>query len=751
MRWMWCEAFASIREHSCLTLPCLAPIIRHFMRKTPQCGWWTVALVAMMVVSGCKKQPAAASASGSTPETIKAVAASAVAPASRAASLGFAAHLPPTTEAYFGTINLSAHAAALKETNYFKDLTAFLDDRVPAPAAGAAPKTPAKPKVLEKLGDNDFFISLGKGSTKAITTLQKISALYSEVMYRSIMSGTKPGVQPGSGGKDMLLLQMFKEPEMIQRLADAMASFELPPIMIGIRTDKPEELMKQMVPEEQLAIVRKKAKVSQVTTTMSGHFTLIEGMGKDVFTEDMKKLWLASLPPEASSSLPVLERTYAALQSKTMALAYGTVGGYLVVTLGSTRPDLEFVIDPAASLAARPELSVLAPYQGKNLVAVTYVEGNALQAMQSPEPIQPIARGLLAGLKQSPVFADMAKQLEPKVAALAPLEQQMHTKPYTTLVGVAWWDKGLHVEVDGGLSPRGLEGNKPLKFASLVDESNVVFAADYHGDPQAAAAVRAYVEAWADIARTAGLELAKANLFGENGSKMSTWIDLEIVPQIVSFYAASKTMYGKGLGNEHAWVMDLGGRMPALPGLPPPDPKAETKMLRIAGIDDVLDRKLISDSWAQMNTALNGVAKAFPMLGGQGLPAAEASSKSGTTLYNYQLPFDSDDLTLCSAVSDKVFMLGTSKNQQEDIAARLLRAAPGAGTPTMLWRMSWPNLREAIKGFSPSAPAEPAADNMKAVSKWMAPFGEMRGRVWIDAGHVRNSITWDLKDVTKFD
>ncbi|MDB6073837.1 MAG: hypothetical protein JWO89_1477 [Verrucomicrobiaceae bacterium] len=725
------------------------------MRKTLNGGWWTVALAAMMAVSGCKKQPAAASASASTktPDTIKAIAASAVEPASRAASLGFAAHLPPTTEAYIGTINLPAHAAALKDTNYFKDLTAFLDDRVPAPAAtaGAAPKTPAKPKVLEKLAGNDFFISLGKGAAKSLSAMQKFSAIYSEVSYQMLMRGTKPGAQPGPGPSNPLLLALLEDPELIKRLSDALTGLELPPLMIGIRSDKPVEVLKELLPEEMLAMVRKKAKVSQVTTNLSGSFTLIEGTGKNLLDDDMRKLWLGLLPPEAESVKPALESALTALQAKTFAVSYGTAGGYVIVTLGSSRPDLQFITEPGASLAARPELSVLAPYQSKNLVAVSYMEGNALQSLQDPEPIQPMLRGLVAGLKKSPVFADMAKILEPKVAALAPLERQMHTKVLTTLVGVAWWDKGLHVEVDGGLSPRGLEGNKPLKFASLVDEKNVVFAADYHGDPHASAAFRSYAEAWAEVLRVAGLELAKANLFGENGGKMSTWVDLEIVPQIVSFYAASKTMYGKGLGNEHAWVMDLGGRMPALPGLPPPDPKAETKMLRVAGIDDVLDRKLIGDSWAQMNIALNGVAKAFPMLGGVGLPPAEVSSKSGTTFYNYQLPFESDDLTLCSGVNDKVFMLGTSKNLQEDIAARLLRAEPSPGTPTMLWRMSWPKVREAIKGFSPSAPAEPAADNMKAMSKWMAPLGEMRGRVWIDAGHVRNSITWDLKDVTKFD
>ncbi|MDB6140632.1 MAG: hypothetical protein JWO94_3704, partial [Verrucomicrobiaceae bacterium] len=717
------------------------------------------------LVSGCKKEQAAAVAGTSAAKSVTAATS-----VSRAAGLGFAAHLPTSTEAYFGTLNLPAHAKALKETNYFKDLSAFLDDRVPAPAAGAVPDAPIKPKALDKLAWNDFFISLGKGSAKSLASLQKFSAFYSELSYRALMSGsqlpktppptTPPGIEPekpsvgdlpGNLTKNPVFAALFADPELVKRVADALVDLELPPIMIGIHADKPDEVLKQLIPEDLLANVRKKAKVSQVTTALSGQFTLIEGTGKDVYTDELKKTYLALLPPEAAELLPMFESAYTTMQSKKVALAYGTVGGYVVVTIGSNRPDLDFVVEPATSLAARPEFSVMTPFQAKDLTAVMFMEGATLQAMQNPEPLQPIMRGLLAGLKQSPVFGGMAKALEPKVAALAPIEHQLHAKPLTTLVGVGWWDKGLHMEFDGGVSPKGIEGAKPLKFASLIDDPDALLAVNYHGDPQTAAIARAYMEALADVLRTAGLELAKANFFGEQGTKMASWIDLEIVPQLVSFYNASKTMYARGVGNEHAWVLDLGGHMPALPGLPPPDPKGGTKMLRVAGVDEVLDRKLISDSWTQMEAALTGMAKAFPMLGGQGLPAAETSSKSGMNFSAYALPFDSEDLLLCASVGDKVCMLGTSKSQQEDIAARLLRAAPSPDTPTALWRLSWPKVREAVKTFAPEAPAAPAADNMKAVSKWMAPLGEMRGRFWIEAGHVRNSFSWDMKDTTKFD
>ena len=40
---------------------------------------------------------------------------------------------------------------------------------------------------------------------------------------------------------------------------------------------------------------------------------------------------------------------------------------------------------------------------------------------------------------------------------------------------------------------------------------------------------------------------------------------------------------------------------------------------------------------------------------------------------------------------------------------------------------------------------------MKAATKWMEPLGDLRGRMWIESGRVRNSISWEMKDTIKFD
>ena len=724
----------------------LAPNTPHCMRMTLRTGWWMMALAVMLPALGCKKdlaQSAGSAAEGKQP----------IAPSSwamHAAKLGFVAHLPADTEACFGTLNLPVHTAALKQTNYFKDLTAFLDDKMPAPTAGTE-KISDKPKLMEKLMGGDFFISMGKGAAKSIRGWQKLSSFYTEMTYRNLMAGVTPGAKPGRDGKDQMLNALIKDPDLVKRLAAALVDVEFPPLTVGVRTDKPDEVLKDLLPDDLLAQLKKKARVSQVTTNLNGKFTLIEATGKALLTDEMKRQWLDGLGAAASASQAEIGNAVDALQAKPFTLAYGTTDGYLIVSLGNARPSLQFATDASTSLISRPEFGTLAPYEGKSLLAVFFAEGGALQSMQNPEPLQPIARGLLAGLEQNPLFAALAKTLESKVAALATIEHELHARPMNTVIGAAWWDKGLHIETEGGLNPKGLDSGKPLSFASLLEDPNVVLATSYHADAQLTAALRAYFEGLADVLHVAGQGLAKAGMFGEPGPKMATWIDLEVVPQLVSFYNGSKTLYSKALGDEHAWVIDLGGRMPPIPGLAAADPKTETKMVRIVALDDVADRKLIGSSWLQMNDALDCITKAFPMLAGQKMPKPDVSNSAGVTCYSYPLPTGSDDLLPCVSVSDKLFMLGTSKNLQQDIAARLLRATPGTGTPTMLWRLNCQKLREAVKSFSPAASAAPAADNMKAATKWMEPLGDLRGRMWIESGRVRNSISWEMKDTIKFD
>jgi hypothetical protein len=175
-------------------------------------------------------------------------------------------------------------------------------------------------------------------------------------------------------------------------------------------------------------------------------------------------------------------------------------------------------------------------------------------------------------------------------------------------------------------------------------------------------------------------------------------------------------------------------------------------MLRIASLDDVTNRTVIADSWTQMQDSLNKLAAAFPVLAGQGLPAPEVSNKpGGLTTYAYNMMPGVEDLTPCASVNNQMLMVGTSTSQHGDLATRMLRAKPATTPQVARWRLNFPAVRDAVKIFSTTSAAPSTADQMKSTMKWLAPLGEANGQMWIEAGNVRHSITFDIKDVKRFD
>ena len=80
-----------------------------------------------------------------------------------ASKFGFAAHLPSSTEFYYGTIQLRKHLDALHQTSFWKDISAFWDDKMPAPSkSGEAAKFD-----LNKELKGDVFMAGGKGTASS--------------------------------------------------------------------------------------------------------------------------------------------------------------------------------------------------------------------------------------------------------------------------------------------------------------------------------------------------------------------------------------------------------------------------------------------------------------------------------------------------------------------------------------------------------------------------------------------------------
>lgn len=667
-----------------------------------------------------------------------------------AAKLGFAAYLPKDTEVYLGSVNLKAHIDAAKKTAFWKDISAFIDDKTPVPSKAADPSGDA----FKKLWGDDFFVALGKGGSPTLGSFRQFMELYTEITYRAMMAGGPlAGGAPAAAGSqpEKILSAIFDDPKLLNRAAAAISGLQIPPVIIGVKTEKPDEVIKALFPDDKLAEMAKKAKVTDLTTSLGGKFKSFEIQFSTLLTDEVEKQMLSSLPakPGAEDPKPVIAKAIDDVQAKTLSFSFGTAGGYVIVAIGANASHLQFVDKPDASLLAKPEFEKVLPYVGKDLMFLANADASVAQAMSSDQPVQPMLRGLISGLKSSEMFRGLAAGLEPRTAELGELEKKLFKYTFTSAVAVSWWDQGYHVESFGGRETAMFDHSKPLQFSSLLDDPALVFGVNYNTNPEFGTTARNYVESWLEMLHHITGELIKTGLGGPQGGPMFEMIDKTVIPELVNFYRGSKTIDQKALGTEQALVADLGGKMGALPGLAPE--AVDKKILRMAGVHAVVDRSLIGTNWTAMEGALKRMIAAVPSPTPIPVPAPLSTEKNGITTYFFPIPFATEDLLPCASVNDKVFIFGTSKSFNEGIAGRLGSAKPGAGETGLKWKVSFGNIREIIKTSASLSKNAGTEGNAKTATQWIAPFENMQGRCWTENGQRRDSMTWEIHDVKKFD
>ena len=652
---------------------------------------------------------------------------------------------------YIGTVNLKSHLDAAAKSTWWKDLEALMNDKTPKPSGPDAAKGADKAKALFQ---QDVFLAMPKGGAASFEGLRQLSEAYNEITYRALMTGGMLGGMGGPGAApnpDALMQSIMDDPALLERIAALLPRVEVPPLIAGFKADKPEELVKELFDEKAVAEMSKKGTASELTTALGGKFRCFEFKMKDLLTEKEKADMLGKVKslPGRPDPKPMIEKIITEVQKKVLHFAFGAVDGHVIFAAGKDLSHLVFTDKPDASLLAKPDFDFALPYMEKNLLALVSVDAGAMQAMSTDQPFQPILRGLLSGFKSGEMFQGIAAQLEPKIAELAALEKSVFTHKYTNAVAVAWWDKGIHFEGQGGAEMTALDLKKPLRFASLLNDPGVVIGAVYSEAQTGSLDGRNYFEKWMELIHFTATQLVKAGLGGPQGAMMLGMADLQIIPHLTEFYKGSREIYENALGSEGAIIVDLGGKMPVLPGVPA-DGK-ERKMLRMAGVNEVANRALIGESWKKMDTSLKALIKAIPAPQPIPVPDPMTTEKNGITTYFLPLPMATEDLNFYTSVNDRLYLFGTSRNLNEAIAGKL--AAPPAGAPKSgsHYVINMANVRELVKSFSGVVPSPDAKEGAKSAADWLAPFEKLQGSMTLEDGKLRSSMHWEIHDVMKFD
>lgn len=182
------------------------------------------------------------------------------------------------------------------------------------------------------------------------------------------------------------------------------------------------------------------------------------------------------------------------------------------------------------------------------------------------------------------------------------------------------------------------------------------------------------------------------------------------------------------------------------------EPPKGLPMLRLASVHDVKNRALISTSWLRIETALSNSMTKLPLpmnVGGVSDPIE--SKRFGITTYHQAPLFDSPDLLPCASLNDDLYILGTSKRLNEEIAFQINETADQHKPSGLRVRINFKNLRrlaEVAGGFS----SEDAAATVDQSTKlWAAPFGLLDAHYTESNGRVKGRIDWEIRDLSTID
>jgi hypothetical protein len=219
------------------------------------------------------------------------------------------------------------------------------------------------------------------------------------------------------------------------------------------------------------------------------------------------------------------------------------------------------------------------------------------------------------------------------------------------------------------------------KLASLGGSEDVVMFANMTAEAAYDEKAREFLEALMETSYAVTMKVSDVPAAAEKMAafkEMTKTFDSKFRSDAVAVWETLSGDFADGLGAESAFVMDLNGSVPPLPGIPQ-QLVDQGKFPRISVIAPVADRAKLDASWEKINTSATGIMAKVSEMAGQQIPMQKpiSSEKDGFTTWFFALPFFTDDFMPSVTLSDQWFAASTSKKQALDL---LGKAAAGGGT-----------------------------------------------------------------------
>lgn len=639
--------------------------------------------------------------------------AAALTPDERAAKLGFVKHLPQDTEVVMAFHNGTKSVDRIKSSKLWKLVEGQMgmgmgalppggeemndeDFQLPEGEQDAA-EEPAAPDEAEPMGlsvlfATEFTIALGKTTGEQtgnlLTAYRRMGYFQMRSLAKAFVAAAKS--EDFSSMNDALNAQygpelikdLLADPESGIALVDRM---KMPPIYLAFRTsaaDRDSAAQQLAAMTENIGAMGEMVEpieVEKAGQKFAGHKISGAKISKAMAEEraNMEEM----MEPAA------VDKLLAAIAKKDIVVVSGIIGDYALLFVGASADDLNFASSPAQSLVGSDALAFCDAHASKDLAAVIYGQKGAMdQLIKSVGGLSDIASGIRDGLAGSEGLGD-TRDLEALLRMVAERETALRKLAGTDSLGMAaFFEDGLKIESYGGTDNGAVDWKTPNKLASLGDSEDVVMFANMTTEAAYDEKTRAYLEALTETAYAIAMKVSELPMKDEDMTQfkeMSKMFDSKFRSDAVALWDAFSEGFRDSLGNESAWVVDLNGSVPAIPGIPQAVVD-EGKFPRISVISPVTDRAKLAASWDKMNTSATSVLAKISEMTGEKIPMQKpiSSEKDGNTTWFFSMPFFNDDFMPSVTVGDKWFAASTSKNQALDL---INKAAKGGETRTGLW------------------------------------------------------------------
>jgi hypothetical protein len=689
--------------------------------------------VPAVVEEAAAPAPAASTATATAPPP---VAATAVTAEERAAKLGFVRHLPQDTEVVMSLHNGSDIAERFQSSKLWKliesemgmgmggmemdmeEMDEMDEDDFELPdaeqdtdgdASGDADEEPAAPLGGDDDGEIEIQIdemdmedfeepvgpaalfgteftmafgkSVGEQSANLLKVYSRISYFQMRALARSFAASAKSG--DFSEMEDTMDNQFGPElfKDLISDPESGVAMYEklnMPPIYLAFRT---KEADREAAAQQIAATVEnvgmfedmvEAVEVEKAGASFTGYkipgSKIAESMGED--REDMDEMLGAE----------IVDKIIAATATKDMVILSGTLGEYVILFIGGSVDDLRFADTLDDSMASGTTMAFCDSLLSKDLAAVIYGQKDAITRMfNAAGGVADMAGGLRDGLAGAEGLGD-TRDIEALLRLAGEREAAVRNLASTESVGMAaFFEDGLKIESFGGTDNGAVDWKSPNRLAPLGESADVMLFANMTSDATYNEKMREYLEVLVETTYAMGMKVAEFEIEDEGMAQfqeMAKMFDEKFRSDLVAMWDTFNEDFGGGLGTESALIVDLGGSVPAIPGIPQAIVD-EGKFPRITLLAPVTDRAKLATSWEKMHSGATGILAKISEMAGEEIPMQKpmSSDKDNFKTWFFSMPFLNDDFIPSVTLNDEWFAASTSK----DRAVELMTAAAKGG------------------------------------------------------------------------